>query len=47
MKSTAIRCGVFCVLLTLLCVGAVFQYLTAEKAQKNDAVLVMAYLTDE
>ncbi len=45
MKTNLLRCGALCLIVSVLCAGAIFQYMTAEKKQRTNAILVMAYQT--
>ncbi|MGN1059861.1 MAG: hypothetical protein ACI4QW_05450 [Clostridia bacterium] len=45
MKMKMLRFGVLCMMLAMLCAGAVFQYRTADQNQRTNAVLVMAHCT--
>ncbi len=42
MKLTAIRWIAACLIVSILCVGALFQYITAEQNTYSNAVFVMA-----
>ncbi len=43
MKNKFLRLSVFCIILTTLCAGIIFQYMTADKKEHTNAVLVMSY----
>ena len=40
MELKLLRCGIFCMILAMLCAGAFFQYMTAEKNERTNAILV-------
>jgi len=43
MKIKSIRLVALCMIVTFLCIGAVFHYVVADKPPLSNAVLVMAY----
>lgn len=40
MKLKLLRCGILCVILAVICAGAFFQYMTAEKNERTNAILL-------
>ena len=44
MKIKCIRIVALCMILTFLCIGAVLQYIKADKIPQANAILVMAQL---
>lgn len=43
MKLKFLRCGILCIMALLLCIGALFQYMTADKNERTNAILVMLH----
>ncbi len=44
MKQKILRFAALCMILSVLCAGALFQYITADQNHMKNAVLVMATL---
>lgn len=46
MKIKSIRIVALCMILTFLCIGAVFQYINADKIPQTNAILVIASINE-